>query len=857
MSIATAVVNGVHLAAQDPLDEVAEFEKILKLRDEIFAGNHPRLTVPAHVLRKVSPVSTQSSSRTPVSVPAQQQVPQVSGLHIALAQDGEKSKQNLLPGPSPPQPTPSQPAVAVSSINPVLLTKSAEVVKAEITLLRNRLERQLRDQFEQKRADFRKRPAPAEAKPDFDIVTVLMRALEIVKPVSLSKESDKEDDNESFDENSLYSSRAPDSTPDRPDQSPSSQDGEIQENVPADGTKEIAIPGSRFPQADHPPSIRDAVPQLSVSNPTPSELVPKPPNDNGGAMDVDDEDEEGEYSPPEAVDQSPAQNGNSSQMIPDPRSRHLRKYSDLDQHGKRPASPSDNVRIVRNHITSPIAPQPSRVSPLTLTKDSLVSQDRRYQENRHRGRANSPSQSPETVGQRNRKRKLNRKEEKRLKKIKREDISPPPFHDIQPLGQNKLAPPDQEPIVVDDLPPPPPPPLPPQEIRYVQASPAPPPAIRYVEEAPYAQEIRYMPASRYVEVPPRPLSRQGEGMPMSEPRVLSRASMRPREDADLRRVASMHNMRAEQPREYVEADTPSRQRAVSYMRVESPMREVAREYITEGERSMHEVRLVRTPAAEYREVYSPAQGEVRYIQDPMPPPPPHPRERIVVDQYGRRFREIIAEASPAVPRAASYAPREMARYTDTYGSTRAGSILTEERAGPRYEPEMPPPSMMMRPLAEPATKTPTAGGREVYEPLPSGRAGSLPVYDGVSNSRPGTAQVYERARASVYADGAGDIRTPIRMSSVRPASQYDEVMQVLPRAGSVRPPARDGGARLEDRGPGRREYVPVEQSVQPRYRVVEPDIAMAPPPTRYVDAHGREVIAAGQQDGEVRYVQRY
>lgn len=90
-------------------------------------------------------------------------------------------------------------------------------------------------------------------------------------------------------------------------------------------------------------------------------------------------------------------------------------------------------------------------------------------------------------------------------------------------------------------------------------------------------------------------------------------------------------------------------------------------------------------------------------------------------------------------------------------------------------------------------------------------------------------------------------------------------MQVLPRAGSVRPLAREGSVYMDERGAppsAHREYITVEQTRQPRYRVVEPEMHMQmqmqppPPQPRYVDAHGREVMPT-QQDGEVRYVQRY
>ncbi|KAK5954614.1 hypothetical protein OHC33_004336 [Knufia fluminis] len=782
----TAVVNGILPSAQDAVDEIAEFEKILKLRDEIFAGNHPRLTVPTHALRKVSPASTQLSSHSSAPVQAQQSSQlQLPGL--SLTEETER-----------PKSTQPQPATTPSGINPVLLTKSDDLIRAETVLQRQRLEKQLRDQFEQKRLDFRKRPAPNEARPDFDISALLAKALDIVKPISLSKEqSDKEEENDSFDENSFYSSRAPDSTPDRGARS--SSDEGVEEEVPANGP---ATATTQAPNGPRRPSSRTGVHPTAASKPAaPTNASHR---NDANAMDVDDEDEEGEYSPPEP-EQYATQNGTSSHAASDPRSRQMRRYSDLDQNGKRPASPEQNMRIVRNHITSPIAPQPSRVSPLALTKDSLVSQGRQYQTGRQRGRADSPSQSPEPVSVRNKRRKIERKAEKRGRRgIKQENISPPPFHDIQPLGIAKLPEQDNQPIIID--------------------------------EPPQPQEIRYAPAPRYIDSPQRPMSRQPEVIPISEPRVMSRATMRPRDDQDLRRVASMHNMRVEQPREYVEYATPTRQRATSYMRVDSPMREVGG-YGSENEPPLQEIRVVRTPAPEYREVYQP-EPEVRYIPEPMPPPP---RERIVVDQYGRRFREIVQERAPATPqRASSYLPpQEAPRYYENYAPSRAASVMVEERPQPRYE-EMPPPRAVRQVVEQPGQQA-MPSPREAYEPSSGGRSGSVAVFE-----RPA-----QPSRQVVYADHPGDFRPPVRMASVRPPpSQYEEQpsMQIMPRAASVRP-GREGSVFIDDRANVRREYLPE----QPRYRVMEPEPQMQAQP-RYVDAQGREVLPQPQQDGGVSYL---
>src|SRR4051812_34614223 len=52
------------------LNEALEYEKILKLRDEVFAGSHPRLTVPAHAVQNSSAQSqSQSLSQSYLNIP--------------------------------------------------------------------------------------------------------------------------------------------------------------------------------------------------------------------------------------------------------------------------------------------------------------------------------------------------------------------------------------------------------------------------------------------------------------------------------------------------------------------------------------------------------------------------------------------------------------------------------------------------------------------------------------------------------------------------------------------------------------------------------------------------------------------
>lgn len=784
------LVNGIVPHPPKVINEALEYEKILKLRDEVFAGSYHRLSVPAHALRNFSPrlsqLTTQASLAIPTTFPTSTTLAQPS-----TQQQSDDRHSPAVMGASLSTP---QPPASVSEFNPVLLTKSDDLLRAEIALKRQRLEKTLRDQFEQKRLDSRKKPAPAEAKPDFDAAALLAKALESTKSTTAKVDSASD----SFDENSFYSSRAPDSTPERGAPSPSPAD---EDELAAD-----AASGQR---------VQSAVMGAPLNADADDDGYAPPEPANVEMSGIDDDEEEGEYSPPEALEQEIAAfdaSPSNMQDGRDPRGRPLRRYSEVDEGG--------NMRIVRNHIITPAAPQPSRVSPLTFAKDGLIQNNR--------GRRPLPQQggSPEFANQggpARKKRKMDKKHQRTRRNgmspdVKDENVSPPPFHKIQPLGSGKLRPTNADrPIVIDDG----------QDYRYEQ------------------------PGDRYLDSPTRPMSRQIEPimpiMPLSEPRTSSRSGMRVmRDDQDLRRVASMHNMRAEQPREYVERiydSSPTQNRAY---RESSPMVVDRPHMVDDGydRQPLQEVRVSRTPAPVYREVYQ--EPQVRY--EPMPPPP---IERIVVDQYGRRFREIIQQERPSVaPRAMSVRPSEIEPAYETYRGSRAGSVFVDAPPERRYTQDMPPPPANYRQLAEP----PRAGGgaltspRDAFDQLAMPRSSSIAqprdTYEQPSMMRSSSMAVPDRAtRQPVYIDERTEYREPPRTASVRPiAPQYEGVQPREPamRGSSVRPAGREGNVVLDEFG-RRREYLPVEQ---PRYRVMEQE------EPRYVDAQGREVTMQ-------RSVQRY
>ena len=759
-------VNGVLPQPPQAINEALEYEKILKLRDEVFAGSHPRLSVPAHALRSFSPRLSQLTTQAPVAI--------IPPFPTSATPTPASTHQQPNGRPSPAVVGASlstpQSSLAVSEFDPVLLTKSDDLLKAEISLKRQRLEKALRDQFEQRRLDSRKRPAPAEAKPDFDAAALLSKAIDSNKHAA-SKDDSASD---SFDENSFYSSRAPDSTPERGRPSPSQADeDEFGADAPSGRRVQSAVMGA--------PLNTDVDDDGYV------------PPENIEMSGMDDDEDEGEYSPPEAVEQDTAafDPGNPNmQESRDPRGRPLRRYSEIDEGG--------NMRIVRNHITHLAAPQPSRVSPLTLAKDGFL------QNTRSRRQRPQQGGSPEFQhqGPARKKRKTEKKNQRSRRNgggmspdVKEENVSPPPFHEVQPLGSGKLRPTNADrPIVIDEG----------QDYRYEQ------------------------PVDRYLDSPTRPMSRQMEPvMPLSEPRTSSRSGMRVmRDEQDLRRVASMHNMRQEQPRDYVDRIYDSSPTQNRVYRESSPMVMERPRMMDDGyDRSpLQEVRVSRTPAPVYREIYQ--EPQIRY--EPMPPPP---IERIVVDQYGRRFREIIQQDRPsaAPSRPMSVRPSEMEPAYDPYRGSRAGSVFVDNPSERRYPQEMPPPPPNYRQVAESPRSGP-AQPRETYEQPGMMRSSSKAVSD-------------RSARQPIYVDERGEYREPPRMASVRPsANQYEEASprESMMRASSVRPAAREGNVVIDEFG-RRREYLPAEQ---PRYRVMEPE------EQRYVDSHGREVITQ-------RTVQRY
>jgi hypothetical protein len=271
-------LNGASAVSSADTREAEFYQKILQIRDEVLASRHPRIHLPQKVIEQVAPHLPRHA------LPAR---PTTNGTPNVA------SSQNSIPPPTKPTgyASPTQrsfPAKPTSSgIDPVLLTKSDHLIKAELQLKRQQIERQLKDQVDKKGrgndADDR------EA--HINVEECLAQAHSRVPPISgLRPMTNNSDGVESFDENSYYSSKVDSWSPEQSDQNQNS-------NADVAGSLTSFANQSAAPQ--NPDQLYRAEPTVIDLD----EEAYEPADDieiyQPGSMLLDDAEEE-DYSPPPA-----------------------------------------------------------------------------------------------------------------------------------------------------------------------------------------------------------------------------------------------------------------------------------------------------------------------------------------------------------------------------------------------------------------------------------------------------------------------------------------------------------------------------------------------------------------------------
>ena len=420
-----------------------------------------------------------------------------------------------------------------------------------------------------------------------------------------------------------------------------------------------------------------------------------------------------------------------------------------------------HVHVVRNHITSPYAPQPARVSPLAITKAPQVSQLQRAQnqdastsrrvENDSLGADQASSTVIQPSTSKKRRRKTDLQEQSRnvaprredmsspVVRIKEEPVSPPPYNFAPDKRQIQ-----QPPIYIDTG-------SRPQERITYQPESAGPPAQAYE-----VQERR----------PVTPLAR----------RVLSRNGQHyyANEEPDLRRVLSARHLRAPPSPSTYDAQysdpRPRVMRAASQVQYISP---------TERQPPVQYRASVQPQARERPQSPQPRQIQMsptRRTSVAMPPP----ARRIVVDQFGNRFMEASVPAERSISVAHPRPEVDMESQYDQATPRRAPirqpeSVMVDEQGRYIRRLESPPSPQYAEYPTVSRQRQIVHLDQDAYEPDPYDGRGRIVQYE----SRPVARDVHmEDVRE-------GNLRT----QSVQPMAEQYEVMprEAIARVSSARP----------------------------------------------------------------------
>lgn len=850
--------------AADGVLTMQEYHKIVKFRDSILSGDHPRIKIPAPAAAKVQG-SQQLAAQSPASAATNSRNEQIGFVSSNMESFKANSQQPAVAMPpahkasdaAAPRHQPS----SITQIDPLLLTKSDELIKAEFHLRRQRLEKALKEEIETHRIANK---AQEQAAGDLDLSDILAKALTLVQAsapplIEADLAANASVSSDSFDENSFYSSQhdTPEPSPQPQAQSftaginaPDVSSAQTQSHVPEPkSTQDQTLVPSPFLARAEPPHLMSGAQQ--TGNGTYSGPNVSPP-DLSNAHDS-------RYSPTYDIDtaslgQRPGADELHAQVISsngsgatsrsgksgDADLERRADYNSLQAPVPLPTSQySFGEPLVRAHNLSPYAPQPSHVSPLALAhQQSAVEPDVSILQvapapvaalRLEQGNGTSPESSPQ--GGKANKKKGKKKNKRKAADARAADRPVSPFIKPEPRSPSPLTSPQFErpqkrqralrssqhaleydnsrstqPVVIEDVP------VPPREYESVYN--------------PYIPEVRYsaVPGSQRIE-----RSVYEERRPEEHVQYIRRAQSptyaSPFAAGEVRSMRSATYSMAE----------PLYREPTSFQR--------------EGRMSVR-------PAPDRARSRSPIMVEAR--QSVMAPP--RPPTRIFRDEYGREYMEP-PRPPPSVSRYSVAPPSRPAEADVIYEQppTRAATRMpgpdTFERDGVLYRRASP------QPTARRVITQPEYGAPEYREyrqreysahPAPALAAPQEFVqYRGESRPQQEFVPEFSSYRAStVRPTEQVRYEYPARVASVRPdaalreyaASVHPELRREVPvpvyREYSGRP-----GVEQE---PPRREY-----SVRPVERYYDNRPVMREDEIQYIDQPRtvqREII---YEDGRV------
>ncbi|TRX98349.1 hypothetical protein FHL15_000994 [Xylaria flabelliformis] len=404
--IATATTSATPMTAaltSSEHNEIREYEKIIQFRDTVVSGNHPRIKVPASSVVKHASATQPPPSNAPERVtPSSTQLPvnnnaandHSMGNMLSFKANSQQPAVTVPPtGSAPFIPGVSRPfGSGKPEIDPILLQKSDGLVKAEIQIQRQRLEKVLKDQVEERRSSIRGSIQPSEQLPELDISDILAKALTLVQATAPpatstlpSPTANASDASDSFDERTFYSSQhdTPESRPSLPARNvlgnvqvqdspiPARQTGNYA--LPSEPLTSHPLPSSTSRQTDvarntaqgqmistqstHPAPVHGIIAISKTETQHPTNKGPQTKQlethvISSDSRDTSRSDNSGNTDSEQSADHHGLQN--PPQLVPN---------TGFRQHEE---------PLIRGHNLSPFAPQPAHVSPLAVARQPHI-----------------------------------------------------------------------------------------------------------------------------------------------------------------------------------------------------------------------------------------------------------------------------------------------------------------------------------------------------------------------------------------------------------------------------------------------------------------------------------------------------
>ncbi|KAL7627441.1 hypothetical protein AAE478_001634 [Parahypoxylon ruwenzoriense] len=391
------------------LDEIQQYQNIVSFRDTVVSGKHPRIKVAKPAIPQQATFQAATERVAPPSTQPLQSVPNVNTYQVGNMQSfKENSQQPAVPITATGSSTPAIPGFPRSigsgkaETNPVLLEKSGDLAKTHLQSQRQAIEKELREQFEQRKAFAKAPQQPSEQPADINIADILAKALTLVQATAPPSTIDPfttvntSDSNDSFDDNTFYSSQheSTEAPPSPRVQNPASQEirmhgppASTEQQVPYTPRQEqitfqpMHLPTSSSYQPEH---IRSAQPVQIASSSSP----PQPSSSN---VTTSAQDKPAETSYGKSITAQPRQAREVEVQVISSDSRAASRSdnsrnTDSDQpadHSRiqkpRQLLPNAQFRqaaspLVRAHDLSPLAPQPAHVSPLATARRPPVAE---------------------------------------------------------------------------------------------------------------------------------------------------------------------------------------------------------------------------------------------------------------------------------------------------------------------------------------------------------------------------------------------------------------------------------------------------------------------------------------------------